>query len=148
MVRLSCMEIKIQSTKAQASLTARPTSRADGKPEFSEPMRPCGRRKDPRIKVTLGITGWSCPSVHSDGRVWHLDVGSSLPGGVVAPKGLSVRQLKRHASWVQNVVRQFGLYLVWACENWKGRSLVREDRDLYASGVPAVLPRALSGSYA
>ncbi|KKU48285.1 MAG: hypothetical protein UX68_C0017G0019, partial [Parcubacteria group bacterium GW2011_GWA2_46_9] len=31
------------------------------------------------------------------------------PGGEEAPKGLAVRQLKRHASWVQNVVRQFGL---------------------------------------
>ena len=30
------------------------------------------------------------------------------------PKGLAVRQLKRHASWVQNVVRQFGPYPSWA----------------------------------
>ena len=30
------------------------------------------------------------------------------------PKGLAVRQLKRYASWVQNVVRQFGPYLSWA----------------------------------
>ena len=28
------------------------------------------------------------------------DVGSSHPGGEEAPKGLAVRQLKRHASWV------------------------------------------------
>ena len=34
------------------------------------------------------------------------DVGSSHPGGGEAPKGLAVRQLKRYASWVQNVVRQ------------------------------------------
>ena len=32
------------------------------------------------------------------------DVGSSYPGGGEAPQGLAVRQLKRHASWVQNVV--------------------------------------------
>ena len=32
------------------------------------------------------------------------------------PKGLAVRQLKRYASWVQNVVRQFGPYLSWALE--------------------------------
>lgn len=51
------MEIWPQSIKAQASLTARPTSRADAKAEFSEPMRSSGRRKDHRIKVTLGITG-------------------------------------------------------------------------------------------
>ena len=41
--------------------------------------------------------------------VWHLDVGSSHPGAGVGPKGWAVRPLKRHASWVQNVVRQFGL---------------------------------------
>ena len=33
---------------------------------------------------------------------------------VFGPKGLAVRQLKRYASWVQNVVRQFGPYLSWA----------------------------------
>jgi hypothetical protein len=46
--------------------------------------------------------------------VWHLDVGSSHPGAEVGPKGLAVRQLKRYASWVQNVVRQFGPYPPWA----------------------------------
>ena len=30
------------------------------------------------------------------------------------PKGLAVRQLKWYVSWVQNVVRQFGLYPLWA----------------------------------
>ena len=30
--------------------------------------------------------------------------------GVVGPKGWAVRPLKRYASWVQNVVRQFGPY--------------------------------------
>ena len=45
-------------------------------------------------------------------EVWHLDVGSSHPGAEAGPKGLAVRQLKRHASWVQNVVRQFGPYLL------------------------------------
>ena len=39
------------------------------------------------------------------------DVGSSHPGGEEAPKGSAVRRLKWYASWVQNVVRQFGLYL-------------------------------------
>ena len=43
--------------------------------------------------------------------VWHLDVGSSHPGAVVGSKGWAVRPLKRYASWVQNVVRQFGPYL-------------------------------------
>ena len=64
-----------------------------------------------RTKATLGITGLSPPRVHIDGEVWHLDVGSSHPGAVAGSKGLAVRQLKRYASWVQNVVRQFGPYL-------------------------------------
>ena len=64
-----------------------------------------------RTKVTLGITGLSPPRVHIDGEVWHLDVGSSHPGAVVRPKGWAVRPLKWYASWVQNVVRQFGPYL-------------------------------------
>ena len=61
------------------------------------------------IKATLGITGWLHLSVHSDGAVRHLDVGSRYPGGEEAPKGLAVRQLKSYASWVQTVVRQVGL---------------------------------------
>src|SRR5699024_11822956 len=67
-----------------------------------------------RIKATPGITGLSPPRVHIDGEVWHLDVGSSHPGAVVGPKGWAVRPLKRYASWVQNVVRQFGPYPSWA----------------------------------
>ena len=42
------------------------------------------------------------------------DVGSSQRGAEVGPKRLAVRQLKRYASWVQSVVRQLGLYPVWA----------------------------------
>ncbi|MBT5125720.1 MAG: hypothetical protein HOM32_14075, partial [Planctomycetaceae bacterium] len=45
-----------------------------------------------QIKGTPGITGLSHPSVHSGDAVWHLDVGSSHPGGEEAPKGLAVRQ--------------------------------------------------------
>ena len=41
--------------------------------------------EDYRTKVTLGITGWYCPSVHSDGSVRHLDVGSSYPGAGEGP---------------------------------------------------------------
>ena len=47
------------------------------------------------------------------------DVGSSHPGAGEGPKGLAVRQLKRYASWVQNVVRQFGLYPPWSFRNVK-----------------------------
>ena len=64
---------------------------------------PLDGARDYRIKVTLGITGWYCLSVHSDGSVRHLDVGSSYPGAGEGPKGLAVRQLKRYASWVQTV---------------------------------------------
>jgi len=46
-----------------------------------------------------------------DGAVWYLDVGLSRPGEEEGSKGLAVRQLKWYMSWVQNVVRQFGLYL-------------------------------------
>ena len=59
--------------------------------------------KDYRTKATLGITGWLRLSVHSDGAVRHLDVGSTYPGGGEASKGLAVRQLKSYASWVQTV---------------------------------------------
>ena len=75
---------------------------------------------DYRIKATLGITGWLCLSVHSDGTVRHLDVGSTYPGTGEGPKGLAVRQLKGYASWVQTVVRQVGPYLVRALILEKG----------------------------
>ena len=68
------------------------------------------------IKATLGITGLSLPRVHIDGVVWHLDVGSSHPGAGAGSKGWAVRPLKRYASWVQNVVRQFGPYPARAWE--------------------------------
>ena len=50
--------------------------------------------------------------VHIDETVWHLDVGSSHPGVVKDSKGSAVRRLKWYVSWVQNVVRQFGPYLL------------------------------------
>src|SRR5689334_7956772 len=96
--------------RAKAGLTVRPTGQAGTKVGPSDPLATRGRARAHRIKATLGITGLSCPSAHSDGKVWHLDVGSSHPGGGFAPKGWAVRPLKRYASWVQNVVRQFGPY--------------------------------------
>ncbi len=77
----------------------------------------------------------------------HLDVGSSHPGAEVGPKGFAVRQLKRYASWVQNVVRQVGPYLLWALESCEDSSLVREDRDERTSGVSVVVLTALQISY-
>src|ERR1700687_3597324 len=98
----------------QGSLTARPTRRAGTKVGHSDPAVACESAVAQRIKGTPGITGLSSPRVHIDGKVWHLDVGSSHPGAGVGPKGWAVRPLKRYASWVQNVVRQFGLYPSWA----------------------------------
>ena len=43
-----------------------------------------------------------------------VTVSSMHPGAEVGPKGWAVRPLKRYASWVQNVVRQFGPYPAWA----------------------------------
>ena len=91
-------------------MTARATTRADRKLGLSDPAVASGSAVAQRIKATLGITGLSPPRVHIDGEVWHLDVGSSHPGAVAGPKGWAVRPLKRYASWVQNVVRQFGPY--------------------------------------
>lgn len=94
----------------------RPTSRTGTKVGQSDPTVPRGRAVAYRIKATPGITGLSGPRVPIDGQVWHLDVGSAHPGAGVGPKGWAVRPLKRYASWVQNVVRQFGLYPAWAQE--------------------------------
>ena len=97
---LSLVGHQASSVKAQGSLTARPTSRAGAKAGLSDPAVACGSAVDQRIKGTPGITGLSCPRVHIDGKVWHLDVGSSHPGGEASPKGWAVRPLKRYASWV------------------------------------------------
>ena len=90
----------------------RGTLRADRKLGLSDLASPYGRDVTYRIKGTPGITGLSPPRVHIDEAVWHLDVGSSHPGGEAPPKGRAVRPLKRYVSWVQNVVRQFGPYLL------------------------------------
>ena len=125
----------------------RPTGRAGAKAGLSDPAVASGSAVAQRIKGTPGITGLSGPRVHIDGPVWHLDVGSSHPGAEVGPKGWAVRPLKRYASWVQNVVRQFGPYLPWALESCEELSLVREDRDEQTSGVSVVVPTASQISY-
>src|SRR5690625_6593665 len=113
---LRMVENHSKSKKAEGILTVRPTSLAETKFGLSDPIFPHGRAIAQRIKATPGITGLSPPRVHIDGEVWYLDVGSSHPGAVVGPKGWAVRPLKRYASWVQNVVRQFGPYPSWALE--------------------------------
>ena len=100
--------------RLEARLTARLTSRADTKVGPSDPAVESGIAVAHRTKGTLGITGLSVPRVHIDEPVWHLDVDSSHPGAGEGPKGSAVRRLKWHASWVQNVVRQFGPYPLWA----------------------------------
>jgi hypothetical protein len=92
----------------------RSTDRTGRKLGLSDLVVPYGRAITQRIKGTPGITGLSPPRVHIDGEVWHLDVGSSYPGAGEGPKGWAVRPLKWYVSWVQNVVRQFGLYPLWA----------------------------------
>ena len=93
------------------------TDRSETKVGPSDPVVLSGKAIAHRIKATSGITGLSPPRVHIDGKVWHLDVGSSHPGAEAGPKGWSVRPLKRYVSWVQNVVRQFGPYPSWAQES-------------------------------
>ena len=89
---LSLVGNQALSARVEGCLTARPISRADAKAGPSDPVIPYGRVIAHQIKGTLGITGLSPPSVHSGVAVWHLDVGSSHPGGEEAPKGLAVRQ--------------------------------------------------------
>ena len=125
-----------QSAKAEGGLTATPTGGAGRKLGLSDPAATGGSAVAQRIKATLGITGLSPPRVHIDGVVWHLDVGSSHPGAVAGPKGWAVRPLKRYASWVQNVVRQFGPYPARAQDICGELPLVREDRGGRAAGVP------------
>ncbi len=113
---LSVVGNHVSSVKAQTSLTARYTHRADTKVGLSDPAIACGSVVAQRIKGTPGITGLSHPSVHSGGAVWHLDVGSSHPGAVGGPKSSAVRRLKWYASWVQTGVSQVGPYLLWALQ--------------------------------
>ena len=89
---LSLVGNQASSARVEGCLTARLISRADTKVGHSDPVVPDGRAIAHQIKGTLGITGLSLPSVHSGEAVWHLDVGSSHPGGEEAPKGLAVRQ--------------------------------------------------------
>ncbi len=99
-----------QSAKAEGSLTATPTGGAGTKVGLSDPVVLSGRAIAQRIKATLGITGLSPPRYHIDGEVWQLHVASTHPGAVVGRKGWADRPIKWYASWVQNVLRQYGPY--------------------------------------
>ena len=111
---LSTVGNRASSVWVDGYLTARLTSRAGAKAGPNDPAVENGIAVAHRTKGTLGITGLSRPRVHIDDAVWHLDVGSSHPGAGEGPKGSAVRRLKWYASWVQNVVRQFGPYPPWA----------------------------------
>ena len=89
---LSLVGNQATRAKSEGCLTARLISRAGTKVGLSDPVVPNGRAIAHQIKGTPGITGLSLPSAHSGEAVWHLDVGSSHPGGGEAPKGLAVRQ--------------------------------------------------------
>ena len=89
---LSLVGNRATSVKVEGCLTASGMPRAGTKVGLSDPVVPYGRAIAHQIKGTLGITGLSLPSVHSGEAVWHLDVGSSHPGGGEAPKGSAVRR--------------------------------------------------------
>ncbi len=89
---LSPVGNRAKSVNVEGCLTARPIGRAGTKVGVSDPAVLDGKTVAQQIKGTPGITGLSPLSVHSGEEVWHLDVGSSHPGGGEAPKGLAVRQ--------------------------------------------------------
>ena len=89
---LSPVGNRAASARVEGCLTASAMARAGTKVGPSDPVVPDGRAIAQQIKGTPGITGLSPLSVHSGEEVWHLDVGSSHPGGGEAPKGLAVRQ--------------------------------------------------------
>ena len=144
---LSTYRNRAWSVKVEESLTARSTDRAGTKVGLSDPAMHCVLLVAQRIKVTPGITGSSPPRVHIDEEVWYLDVGLPYPGAEAGSKGWAVRPLKRDVSWVQDVVRQSGPYLLWAEEICEEVFLVREERKASTAGVSVVLPRALLSSY-
>ena len=89
---LSPVGNRAPSVNVEGGLTASPMGRAGAKAGVSDPAVLNGKAVAQQIKGTPGITGLSPLSVHSGEEVWHLDVGSSHPGGEEAPKGLAVRQ--------------------------------------------------------
>jgi hypothetical protein len=72
---------------------------------------------------------------------WHLDVDSSHPEAEEGFKGTAVRRLKWNVSWVWNVVKQFGPYLLLLYENWKDLLLVREDQSNITYGLSVVFQK-------
>ena len=71
-------------------------------------------------KGSLSTLGNRAQSAMAEGSLTVRQTGragaKAEHGAGEGPKGSAVRRLKWHASWVQNVVRQFGPYLLWALE--------------------------------
>ena len=89
---LSPVGNRAASARVEGGLTASAMARAGTKVGPSDPVALDGKTIAQQIKGTPGITGLSPLSVHSGEEVWHLDVGSSHPGGGEAPKGSAVRR--------------------------------------------------------
>ena len=106
--------IRPKSAKAEGSLTATPTGGAGTKVGLSDPvvLSDCHRSTD---KSYPGDNRLITPksSHRRSGLAPRCRLIAST-GLEVGPKGWAVRPLKRYASWVQNVVRQFGPYPAWA----------------------------------
>ena len=92
------------------------TGRPGEKSGLSDPVVPNGRAIAQWIKATPGITGLSSQEFTSTGR-FGTSMSAHLILGLYSVPGVWLFAIKRYASWVQNVVRQFGPYPLWAQEN-------------------------------
>src|SRR6476661_3198152 len=70
---LSPVGNRATSVKVEGCLTASPIRRAGAKAGLSDPAVLDGKAVAQQIKGTPGITGLSPLSVHSGGKVWHLN---------------------------------------------------------------------------
>lgn len=80
---------------------------------------------------------------HIDHGVCHLDVDSTYPPEVEGWKGSAVRRLKGYVSWVKNVVKQFGSYLLYKVKLKKSLFFVRKDRNILTSGSTVVINKCI-----
>ena len=76
-------------------------------------LAPVGNRRM-SVKAQGGLT--ARVTARAGTKVGLSDLAVASGGAGAGPKGLAVRQLKRYVSWVQNVARQFGPYLLRAQE--------------------------------
>lgn len=88
------------------------TKCAGAKAWVSDPSCPLRNGAGGEKMLTSGVTEPSRVRVPIDHEACFLDVGSSYPGLAAGAKGTSVRRLKRHVSWVKDVVKQFVFFLL------------------------------------